>query len=87
MFEFYVYSQNTIRAIPKKENGVRFKSFTALDPASATAVASAPVIRSEWLLGRLYPPPHRTLLVDESARPGVVRLHRRARDQPIPDIL
>jgi hypothetical protein len=87
MFEFDVYSQNTIQAIPKKESGVRFKSFAALDPASATAVASAPVIRPEWLLGRLFTPPHRALLVDERAGPGVVCLHRRARDQPIPDIL
>jgi hypothetical protein len=53
MLEFDVYGQDTIRAIPEKENGVRFKSFAALDPASATAVAPAPVIRPAWLLGRL----------------------------------
>ncbi|HYI30132.1 MAG TPA: hypothetical protein VD863_20015, partial [Bradyrhizobium sp.] len=87
MFEFDVHRQNSIRAILKEEDGIRFKPFAAFDPACATVVASAPVVRPEWLLGRLRPPPHRALLIDESDRSDVARRDRRARDQPISDIL
>ena len=67
MFELNMHSQYAIGAVPKKENGVRSNRFASFDPASATAVATAVVIRPEWLLGRLFPPPLRALLVEENA--------------------
>jgi hypothetical protein len=87
MFEFDMYSQNAFQPISEEENGIRFEASAAFDPAGATAIASTPVICPERLFGLLGSPPHFPLLVDEHTRTCVTRFDRRARNQPIPDIL
>jgi hypothetical protein len=62
--EFDMHGQDTIQVISKEEDGVGLKPLAAINPASATAVAAAPVNCPKGLPGRLYSPPNGPLFVN-----------------------
>ena len=87
MLELDMCSQDPARAVSEEEDCVELQALAAVDPAGAPAIATAPVVRPEWLLCLPYGPANSSLFIYEDACAGVAVRGRRVFYEPVSDRL